>query len=145
MPNTLLSGPAGAGKSQRAQSMVASGEADAVIDFQSILAAVLQLRRGEDGRYPPRDASAERVMPLVEAMRRDAIDYAVSAELEIVATNSDGDPERRQFLLDRLGVGATEIVIDPGREIVEARLADSVTGELTEQCSQAIGRFYDRI
>ena len=142
---TLLSGPAGSGKSQRAQSMVASGDADAVIDFQSLIAAVLQLRRQDDGRYPPRDASAERVMPLVEAMRRDAIDYAVSAELEIVATNSDGDPERRRFLLDRLGVGATEIVIDPGREIVEARLADSVTGELSVQCQSAIGRWYDRI
>ena len=125
--------------------MVASGDADAVIDFQSILAAVLQLRRGEDGRYPPRDASAERVMPLVEAMRREAIDYGVRAELEIVATNSDGDPERRQFLLERLGVGATEIVIDPGRDVVEARLADSLTGELSSQCSQAIGRWYDRI
>ena len=145
MPNTLLSGPAGAGKSQRALAMLNAGEADVAVDFQSILSAVLQLRRGEDGRYPPRDASAERVMPLVEAMRRDAIDYAVSAELEIVATNSDGDPERRRFLLDRLGVGATEIVIDPGREIVEARLADSVTGELSVQCQSAIGRWYDRI
>ena len=37
---------------------------------------------------------------------------------------------RRAFLLEQLGDGAEERKIDPGREVVRARLSDAITGEL---------------
>ena len=50
MPNTLISGPAGAGKSQLARELLAQVQGQgAIVDFQSIYAALLLLRRGDDG------------------------------------------------------------------------------------------------
>ena len=43
--NVLLSGPAGAGKSQMARELLRTGKADVAADFQSILAALLLLER----------------------------------------------------------------------------------------------------
>ena len=53
-------------------------------------------------------------------------------------------PERRAFLLGQLGAGATERIVDPGRNIVEARLSDPETGVLSSECDSAIGRWYSR-
>ena len=55
---------------------------------------------------------------------------ARTREIGIIATNSDGDPARRALLLSELGAGATERIIDPGEDVVRARLADPVTGDL---------------
>ena len=63
----------------------------------------------------------------------------------MIATNSDGDPARRAFLLGQLGTGALERVVDPGRDIVAARLADPSTGELSDECGDAIDRWYGRL
>ena len=52
-----------------------------------------------------------------------------------MATNSDSDISRRAFLLEQLGPGATERVIDPGKSVVVARLSDSITGQIGESCS----------
>ncbi|MCY4086689.1 MAG: hypothetical protein OXG37_07365, partial [Actinomycetia bacterium] len=60
-------------------------------------------------------------------------------------TNSDGDPGRRRFLLGQLGLDAREIIVDPGEEIIRARLADSETGELSEECDAAALRWYGRL
>ena len=69
---------------------------------------------------------------------------AVNRDIAVIATNSDGDPERRAFLLGQLGAGAVERIVDPGRNIVEARLSDPETGVLSSECDQAIGRWYSR-
>ena len=61
------------------------------------------------------------------------------------ATNSDGDSARRAFLLGELGTGAIERIVDPGRDIVSARLADPETGELSAECGAAIERWYGRL
>ena len=58
----------------------------------------------------------------------------------MIATNSDGTPERRAFLLAELGEGATETIVNPGRSVVRARLADSVSGDLSSACDSAIER-----
>ena len=110
-------------------------------DFQSLVVAMLQLRRGPDGRYPIRP---EWILPLAEYVRAGVITGAVNRDIDVVITNSDGSPDRRKFLLDRLGPGATEKVVDPGIEIVQARLSDSITGELEPECSRAISRWYGR-
>ena len=147
MPSLLLSGPAGSGKSQEARRLLAagimngSGAPSLIIDYQSLLAALLQLERGPDGRYPPRGALAVALIPLVEELRIAAIREAQARELDVIVTNSNGDPARRAALLAVLGAGATETVIDPGRAVVVARLSDA-TGTLSAQCSEAIGRWY---
>ena len=144
MPGSiLLSGPAGSGKSQEAKRLLdANPELMAVIDFQSIYAALSGDVRGPDGRYPLRNPA---LLPLAEYIRRAAITASREREIPIVATNSDGDPDRRAFLLRELGPGAQEKVVDPGEAVVKARLADAVTGELSSQCESATGRWYKRL
>ena len=143
MPSVLLSGPAGANKSALARRLLQENPQLAVIaDFQSVYVAITQVVRGDDGRYPLRD---RRLLPLVEYVRRAIISGSVARDIDVIATNSDGDPGRRQFLLSQLGPGATERVVDPGREVVSARLADPETGDLNEECEGAIGRWYGRL
>ena len=143
MPNLLISGPAGAGKTQEARRLLAtSSEPRVAADFQSILAAIMLLERQTDGRYPQRLASqASWLLPLVEYVRQTIISAAQERDVDVITTNSDSSPERRALLLSRLGPGATERVIDPGLAVVRDRLSDD-GGELTEQCESAIGRWF---
>ena len=143
MAGILLSGPAGAGKSQQARDELDSRAVAVVVDFQTIYAGLLQLRRREDGRYPEREDRHAHVLPLAEYTRRAMITGARQREIDVIATNSDGSPERRAQLLELLGTGASERVIDPGRAVVVSRLSED--GVLSEQCEQAIGRWYGRL
>ena len=113
-----------------------------VADFQSIVAALLQQERGPDGTYPLRP---EWVLPLAEYTRRAIITGARNREMDVIATNSDGDSVRRAFLLRELGEGAEEIVIDPGEAVVKARLSSRKTGKLSRACGGAIDRWYRRL
>ena len=145
MGNLLLSGPAGAGKTEEARRVLeGSVEPMVAADFQSILAALTLLERGPDGRFPPRrESQASWLLPLTEYIRMAVIGAAQERGVEVVSTNSDGSPERRALLLSRLGPGATERVIDPGLNIVTERL--SVQGTLDPQCNEAIQRWYGRL
>ena len=143
MASILLSGPAGSGKSQEAKRLLDENpELGAIIDFQSLYVALSGDTRGPDGLYPYRN---EALLPIVEYLRRAALTAAREREIDVIATNSDGDPERRAFLLQELGAGATERVIDPGKAVVSARLADPISGDLSPQCGAAIGRWYNRL
>ena len=145
MTGVLISGPAGAGKSQAAREILASLRVPGVIvDFQSLYAALLQLERNPDGRYPERLASDAHVLAIAEYLRRSAITAARRAELYAIVTNSDGAPTRRAALLSEMGPGAIEQVIDPGEDVVTQRLSGR-TGKLSTQCKQAVGRWYGRI
>ena len=81
MPNTLISGPAGAGKTAEARRLLeASTEPMVVADFQSILAALTLLERQPDGRYPPRrDSQSPWLLPLTEYVRQAVIGRPRSA------------------------------------------------------------------
>ena len=139
----LLSGPAGANKSAIARQIIAEHPGLMVAaDFQSIVVALLLLQRQPDGRYPIRP---EAVLPLAEYIRRSIITAATAREIDVVATNSDGDAARRAFLLNTLGPTATERVEDPGRQVVTARLSDPTTGDLSPECEQAVSRWYERL
>ena len=142
MPSILLSGPAGGAKSALARRLlVESAELSAIADFQLVYRALTDVERGRDGRYPLRN---EGLLPLTEYVRRAIITGAVTRDIDVIATNSDGDPERRAFLLGQLGAGAVERIVDPGRNIVEARLSDPETGVLSSECDSAISRWYGR-
>ena len=143
MASILLSGPAGSGKSQEAKRLLrdAMPGPAVVADFQSLVVALLQQERGLDGRYPARP---EWVLPLAEHLRRTVIDAARAREVDVIATNSDGDPNRRQELLTRMGPGSTERIIDPGEPVVAARLSGP-DGNLSGACNQAIQRWYGRL
>ena len=142
MPSILLSGPAGANKSALARRLLAeSTELAAIADFQLVYRALTDVARDRGGRYPLRD---DRLLPLTEYVRRAIISGATDRDIAVIATNSDGDPVRRAFLLDQLGKGATERIIDPGENIVAARLSDPETGVLSPECSAAIGRWFGR-
>ncbi len=145
MPNLLLSGPAGANKSAAARELLAAASAPTImIEFQDLYAGLLGIRRDpETGRYPPRRPQDAYALPLTEYLRQAAITGAITQELDVVLTNSDGDADRRAFLLGRLGSTASERVIDPGIQIVTERL--SVQGTLDPDCASAIQRWYGRL
>ena len=142
MPSILISGPAGASKSALAKKLLAELPLAIAADFQSIYAALALVERDPSGRYPLRDA---RLLPIVEYVRRAIITGAVARQIDVIATNSDGDPKRRAFLVSQLGAGAVERIVDPGEAIVTARLSDPVTGDLAEECAGAIARWYTRV
>ena len=144
MANLLISGPAGAGKTEEARRVLeASTEPMVSADFQTILAALTLLERGPDGRFPPRrESQASWLLPLTEYIRMAVIGAAQERGVDVVTTNSDGSPERRALLLSRLGPGATETIIDPGIQVVSERL--SVEGTLDPQCLDAIQRWHGR-
>ena len=143
MAGILLSGPAGGGKSQLSRDLIREATEPTVqADFQSIIVALLGLVRGPNGKYPVRP---DFILPLAEYVRQAVITGAQAREIFTIITSSDGSPERRKTLLDRLGVGGTERIIDPGASVVRARLTDEITGELEPECEQAIGRWYGRL
>ena len=114
-------------------------------DFQTLLAALLLLERQPDGRFPQRrESQAAWLLPLTEYLRMAVIGAARERGVDVVSTNSDGSPERRALLLSRLGPGAVERVIDPGINVVTARLSGP-DGGISDQCIEAVGRWYSRV
>ena len=145
MPNLLISGPAGAGKTEEARRLLAtSSEPMVAADFQTLLAALLLQERLPNGRYPQRlDSQASWLLPLTEYLRMATIGAAVGRGISVITTNSDGSPERRALLLSRLGPGAVERIIDPGLSVVTERLSNP-DGSISEQCVEARDRWYNR-
>ena len=145
MANLLISGPAGANKSAAARELLSAAAVPTImIEFADLYASVLGIRRNpETGRYPARRPQDAFALPMAEYLRQAAITGAIAQELDIVLTNSDGNADRRAFLLGRLGAGATERVIDPGISVVTERL--SVQGTLDPDCASAISRWFGRL
>ena len=108
MPNLLISGSAGSGKSAAArEELAASNEPAIIAEIQPLYAALLGIERGPDGRYPERRESDAHALRLAEYLRRAAITASVARGIRVITTNSDSDLDRRAFLLNELGPGAT--------------------------------------
>ena len=144
MPDLLISGPAGAGKTQRARELLDNAATPTVAaDFQSLYAALLLIERLPSGRYPERLESQAYALAMAEYLRRVIMSVAAEREIAVITTNSDGSPVRRKALLEALGTGAVETIVDPGVAVVRGRLA--VDGVLSNQCESAIDRWYGRL
>ena len=113
-----------------------------IADFQSVYVALSGDGRDDNGAYPDRDPD---LLPLVERERQRIIRDAVGTEIGVVATNSDGAQVRRDYLLSLLGPDALEEIIDPGLDVVTARLSDPATGQLSPSCLSAVSRWYSRV
>ena len=145
MPNLLISGPAGAGKTQEAHRLLEEMRGPGVVaDFQAVYAMLLGIERLPNGRYPARREQDAYALTLAEYVRRAIIMGAIAQEIDVIATNSDGNRDRRLFLLRLLGPGASERVIDPGISVVTERLSNP-DGTLDDQCVKAIDRWYGRL
>ena len=69
-----------------------------------------------------------------------ALRMAVERELDGFVTSSAlADVEVLEAI-----TGETAKVIDAGEDVVRARLADPITGELSPECSAALRRWYRR-
>ena len=106
-----------------------------IIDFQGYTAHCSYFGRRDDGRFPERDPADAHLLALAEYTRRAMITGAQEMDIEIIATNSNGSPQRREYLRGLLGPGAVETVLDPGRKVVEERL--SINGVLSQQCKNS--------
>lgn len=112
-------------------------------DFQSIYAALRLLTRLPNGRYPERnDALASWLLPLTEYTRQSVITGAQNAEIDLVVTNSDSRPERRQLLLERMGPDSREIIIDPGYQTAADNLSGVIGMPPSSQCAAALLRWF---
>ena len=145
MPNLLISGPAGAGKSAAArQELAASNEPGVILEIQEFYAILLGIRRDpETGRFPERVEADAHALRLAEYLRRVAITASVARGIKTITSNSDGDVTRRRFLLGELGPGAVERVIDPGFEISVSNL-QGPNGATSDQCRLAVARWFER-
>ena len=135
MPIVPIVGPAGAGKSQYIARERTAG--DVVIDYTSLWAALTGAQRGPDGKYPER-RDDDPSLALMSAVKNFALSQAVERELNgFVTSSARADVER---LESRTGQQA--VTIDPGREVVEARLVDDDTRYLSDECRRALARWY---
>ena len=140
----LISGPAGTGKTQEALKRL--GHNKILADFTAQFNAIRGVRRDpSSGRFPVRGQAESGFLPLTEQMRREVIRRGRRHGFSVITTNSNGDPAFRRRLLELLGPGAREIILDPGREEVVERLKDKATGILDPECEKAANRWYSRI
>ena len=145
MPNILLSGSAGSGKTSVARQLRQDLPEAVIADFNELLTTLLGILRLPNGRYPERVDGDDYAKALAELLRHTIIREAREQELTVITTNSDGSPTRRAYLLGLLGPGAEERIIEPegGRVTVETRLSRP-DGTLSSQCREAVSRWFDR-
>ena len=136
----LLEGPAGSGKSQEAEALLASGEYHVLADLTALWAAVRAMRRGPDGRYPVRQDN-DPGLALAAYLRAVVVRQGLRDGLNVVVTSaSPGTATRWAQAAEELGVRFQVRTIDPGYAEAAARLADG--GSLSVECQKALARWY---
>ena len=143
--SVIISGPAGAGKTERAREIIAELRAEGLepiaADFQSLYAALLLVNRGDDGRFPERADDAAYILGMVEYIRSTIARRALADDMPVVATISErSDGTRYKALAALLGGAAREETIDPGVDEIVGRFMEN--NQIPSQCREAIGRWY---
>ena len=137
MALVIVRGPAGAGKSGYVERERQPGEL--LADFTAIYAALSGVTRGPDGKYPVRQ-DGDPLVPLVAAVKAYIVREAAARELRGYVTTSDSSAGELARLRE-LGAQPEPITLDPGEQVVRARLADD-DGQLHPQCEAALSRWY---
>ncbi len=133
----ILRGPAGAGKSQWLEE---NRNERLVLDITRFWVALGLFERGADGKYPLR-RSDDPALRLARILKAEAIRAAENLGIDAIVTTSDSSPQEIERLRER-GARGQVVTIDPGEGVVRERLADPETGEVSEDCEEAIGRWY---
>lgn len=143
MALTLLQGPGGSGKSQLARDLMDAGQSDLLADVTPLWAAIAAVERDPaTGKYPVRDESSPALAAALY-VQATIVHHGLRENLNVVVTTSRPDQVARwQTIADQHGQGFFVQTVDPGREVVQARLADPVTGELSDPCLDVLKRWY---
>lgn len=137
----LIEGPAGAGKSQLTTLMLEAGEIAVLADTTELWAALSGAVRGPDGRYPVR-LDDDLALAVARYLKAVAVRVGLQEGADVAVTTSErGQAERWRRMAEEAGAPFAVRTVDPGRDVVEARLSDA-DGVLSEACRQAIGRWY---
>ena len=137
----LIEGPAGGGKSQVAQDLLAAGSVQLIADVTQLWAALSGAVRGPDGRYPVR-RDDDPALAVALSIRAYAARRGLELDADVAVTAaSRGQAQRWAKLADDVGATLSVRTVDPGREVVTERLAEA-DGELSGPCARAVGRWY---
>lgn len=139
---TLIEGPAGAGKSQLAADLLEAGSVSVVADTTALWAALSGAVRGPDGRFPVRSDS-DPALSVARYVQGVAVRQGLESGADVAVTTSRrGQAARWEPMARQSGASFAVRTLDPGREVVSARLAEP-DGELSEACELAVSRWYD--
>lgn len=141
----LLQGPAGGGKSQFYEPLLADGTYDFVADYTAIWAALGNHKRQANGLYAVRSELEPIVRRgLVSYIQRTAVRQGLRQGLNgIVTTSRSGMESVYQEIANEFDTAFQVQTIDPGRETVVQRLSAQTGGVLSSECKAAINRWYN--
>ena len=138
----LVEGPAGGGKSGLAREMREAGEIDLIADNTALWVAMTGVQRGTDGRYPVR-LDSDLGLHAARYLQATAVSFGLREGMRVAVTTSQrNQAERWGGLAAQHSTPFSIRTVDPGREIVTARLSDPVTGVLSDECDTAISRWF---
>ena len=94
------------------------------------------------GLFPVR-ADADPALLLALYTKTVVVRQALSEGVNVAVTSSSRSqlPHWRD-IAESFAAHFAVTTIDPGRQVVEARLSDAKTGRLSDSCATAIGRWY---
>ena len=126
-----------------ARDMKAAGQVDLISDVTGLWATLGGYERDPaTGKYPIR-LDDDPALDAARYLQTAAVTFGLTQGYSIVTTTSRrGQAARWSGLAADAGVGFHVQTIDPGIEVLTARLADAATGELSSECARAIGRWY---
>ena len=108
--------------------MLAGGDADLLVDFTALYAALSAVERDADGQYPVR-ADTDPLLPLVHAVRAVVVAEELRRGFRVLRTSSARtDEDRDRATAERHGAEYRQIMVDPGEAVIRARLSDPETG-----------------
>lgn len=142
MALVLVEGPAGSGKSQIVNDMLAADELDVVADLTALWAALRGIERGPDGRYPVRTGDDPTIRTgLAAYIRAVVVREGLRQGLRVAVTTGSPDTAVRWAgVASESASSFAVLTVDPGEAVVRDRL--TVDGVLSDECSGAINRWY---